>query len=58
MVYKTNERVFIVNIFLKTKSHKAVREETPEMLINTSDNMIKRVKACLECDRKHFQHLV
>jgi hypothetical protein len=27
MVYKTNERVFIVNIFLKTKSHKAVRQE-------------------------------
>ncbi len=50
MVYKTNERVFIVNVFLKTKSHKAVREETPEMLINTSNNMIKRVKACLECD--------
>jgi hypothetical protein len=25
MVYKTNERVFIVNIYLKTKSHKAVR---------------------------------
>jgi hypothetical protein len=34
-----------VNIFLKTKSHKAVREETPEVLINTSDNMIKRFKA-------------
>ncbi len=31
---------------------------TPEMLINTSDNMIKRVKACSECDGKHFQHLV
>ncbi len=27
MVYKTNERVFIVNIYLKTKSHKAVGEE-------------------------------
>jgi hypothetical protein len=30
MVYKTSERVFIVNIFLKTKSHKAVREEFPK----------------------------
>jgi hypothetical protein len=57
MVYKTNERVFIVNIFLRTKSHLSVREETPEMLINISDNMIKRFKACLECDGKHFQHL-
>ncbi len=57
MVYKTNERGFIVNIFKKTKSHLSVRSETPEMLINTSDNMIKRVKACLECDGKHFQHL-
>jgi hypothetical protein len=27
MVYKINERVFIVNIFSKTKFHKAVREE-------------------------------
>jgi hypothetical protein len=27
MVYKTNERVFIVNIILKTNSHKAIREE-------------------------------
>ncbi len=50
MVYKTNERVFIVNIFKKTKSHLSVRSFTPEMLINTSNNMIKRVKACLECD--------
>ncbi len=27
MVYKTNERVFIVNIILKTKSHKAIPEK-------------------------------
>jgi hypothetical protein len=26
-MYKTNERVFIVNIFLKTNPHKTVREE-------------------------------
>jgi hypothetical protein len=61
MVYKTNERVFIVNIYLKTKSHKAVGEEFLKQFKreDPSDKYIPQlVKACLECDGKHFQQLV
>jgi hypothetical protein len=43
---------------LKINIENLIERITPEMLINTSDNMIKRVKACSECDEKHFQHLV
>jgi hypothetical protein len=38
MVYKTNERVFIVNIYLKTKSHKAVR------VSNFSKNLKEKIQ--------------
>jgi hypothetical protein len=61
MVYKTNERVFIVNIYLKTKSHKAVREEFLKELKREDPNnkyIRELVKAYLECDGKHFQQLV
>jgi hypothetical protein len=43
---------------LKINIENEIEKITPEILINISDNMIKRVKACLECDGKHFQHLV
>ncbi len=56
------EKVYISNPKnleeLKISIENEIEKITPEMLINTSDNMIKRVKACLECDGKHFQHLV
>jgi hypothetical protein len=53
MVYKTNERVFIVNIYLKTKSHKAVCEKFLKQFKreDPSDKYIRElVKACLECE--------
>jgi hypothetical protein len=43
---------------LKINIENEIEKITPERLINTSDNMIKRVKARSECDGKHFQHLV
>jgi hypothetical protein len=56
------EKVYISNPKnleeLKISIENEIEKITPEMLINTSDNMIKRIKACLECDGKHFQHLV
>jgi hypothetical protein len=52
---------FIVNIYLKTKSHKAVGEEFLKQFKREDprDKYIRElVKACLECDGKHFQQLV
>jgi hypothetical protein len=43
---------------LKINIENEIEKITPEKLISTSDYMIKRVKACSECDGKHFQHLV
>ena len=50
-----------MNIYLKTKSHKAVGQQFLKQFKreDPNDKYIRElVKACLECDGKHFQHLV
>ncbi len=49
-----------MNIYLKTKSHKAVEQFLKQFKReDPSDTYIRElVKACLECDGKHFQQLV
>ncbi len=45
-------------IQLKRVIRREIKNINSETLIKTSDNMIKRVKLCLECEGKHFEHLL
>jgi hypothetical protein len=43
---------------LKLNIQNEIQKITPETLERVSDNMIKRVRLCLENDGKHFDHML
>ena len=55
MVFNTVERTLEE---LKINIEYEINQISSETLIDVSNNMIKRVKLCLECDGKQFQHLL
>ncbi len=44
--------------FLIINIENEIQKITPETLKRVSDNMIKRVRLCLENDGKHFDHML
>ena len=45
-------------IQLKKIIKQEIKNINKETLIKTSENMVKRVKLCLENEGKHFEHLM